>query len=298
MKNRLSLLILLIFGVSAVFAQRAPVGGAVKTVTVVTEPSAFVWVDNYKRGLTGKDGKLAVKIGAASKQIRVRAVGFKEATAALTPASRGEIKLALTPTTDSAELIFQKAETWRETAKTEADKRKIEEQYKNAIKLRPKYPEAYVGLARLYLEAFKDTAEAMEAIKQARKLRPGYAEASTVEGRILREDADDEGAITAFQRAIKEAGGYQPEALTGLALLYREQEEFELAIKSMKIAIAQLYDSEPVLYYELGEIYYRQQNYPEAIKAYEKYAAVAPTPSDAASVRSIIEQIKKEMRGQ
>jgi tetratricopeptide (TPR) repeat protein len=125
----------------------------------------------------------------------------------------------LTKTTDEAELAFQAAERM-----LTSDRQAAAELYRKAIKLRPKYPEAYLALARV-LSDMQNLEEALTAIKQARKQRLGYAEASAVEGRIYKEMGEEEKAIASFKRAITEGKGFQPEALTGLGLFYKEKAE-------------------------------------------------------------------------
>jgi tetratricopeptide (TPR) repeat protein len=274
----------------------APVVSAQRTITVSTEPNAAIWVDDVKRGVTDTAGKLAgVKLSATSRVLRVRAEGFKQATINLTSASKGIVRVNLAVTGDTAELLFQKAEALREKSGAgEEDRNKAVDLYEQAIKIRPKFPEAYLGLARVYFD-LKDTDSAMQQVVKARRDRPVFPEISAVEGRIYHTDIDDENAIKAYTRAVKEGRGYQPEAHTGLGLIYQEQEKYDEAIKEFKIAVSQLFDTEPVLYQLLGELYEKTRNYKEAIKVYEQYLKAAPNSVEATAIRSMMEQLKKEM---
>src|SRR5215203_6508073 len=86
------------------------------SLTITTEPNAIVWIDEIRRGTTDASGKLSLtKVSSGRHSVRVRANGFKEATAALLPARRSLV-VKLTPTTDQAEIVFQQAETAREKA--------------------------------------------------------------------------------------------------------------------------------------------------------------------------------------
>jgi len=292
-----TLVIIFIFSFSAP-AQKKPVAkpaAAQRTITVSTEPNATVWVDDVKRGVTDANGKLAgVKLSATSKSLRVRANGFKESKTNLTPSARGIVKVKLIVTGDNAELLFQKAETLRESTVDEAERQKAVDLYKQALNLRPKFPEAHLGLARVYFD-LKDTESAMAEIAAARRDRPVYPEASAVEGRIHHEDADDDDAVRSYNRAVKEGRGYQPEAHTGLGIIYREQEKYDEAIKEFKLALSQLFDTEPVLYQLLGDLYEKMRNFKEAIKTYEQYLKAAPKSKDASAVESMIVQLKKEL---
>ena len=286
---------LLLLGAST-SAQRTP-RPATPALTVTSEPNAIIWLDEIRRGTTDATGKLALsKISSGRHTLRVRANGFKEVTVPLLPARRS-IAVKLLRTTDPAELAFQKAETAREQAKTDDAQRQAVELYREALKLRPAYPAARVGLARVLL-ALNEYTAALAEIEAARNGRRAYPEASAVEGRILREAAFDDKAIASFRRAIREGGGVQPEAHVGLARLLEEKGQPEEAIAEYQTALAQLSESEPVIYQLLGAAYERQRKYKEALAAYEKYLALAPNGSLAPALRSIIEQLRRDASGQ
>ncbi len=292
-------LIALIALANAVFAQRSTRTAAPpsRTLTITTEPKAIVWIDEIRRGVTDASGKLSVKnVSPARHSLRVRANGFKEATVSILP-GRSSATVKLVRTTDAAELAFQEAETTREQAKDDEARQKAVEAYRRALKLRPSFPAARVGLARVLLD-LNEYKEALAEIAAARRSRPIYPEASAVEGRINREAAFDEEAIKSFRRAIREARGFQPEAHVGLARLLEEKGQFTEAIAEYQKALDQLQDSEPVIYQLLGAAYERQQKYKEAIAAYEKYLMLAPNGSLAPAVRSIIDQLKRDAEGE
>jgi tetratricopeptide (TPR) repeat protein len=259
-------------------------------------------------GTTDESGKLTFKmISGGAKKLRVRCDGFKEITQNLLPAQK-EVKVVLTKTTDEAEIAFQQAGTL-----ASIDREKAVEMYKKAVSLRPKYPEAYLEMARVLTDA-GNIEEGLKAIKQARKLRPLYAEASAVEGRILKSNGDDEAAIAAFKRSITEGKGFQPEAHTGLGLFYREKAEgfgasgdfdnekqyYILAAAEMKKAIAQLSGAPDAItiYQLLGDSYERVKMYKEAIAVYEEFLRIFPDVNEVTAVQSFITQIKKQMSEQ
>lgn len=268
-----------------------------KGVTVTTEPNAIIWVDEVRRGVADSSGKLTlVNVKPGRHSLRVRASGFKEATTVLTTA-RKEVPVKLLRSTDAAELAFQQAEAAREKAKDDESSRQAIELYRKALKLRPVFPAAHVGLARVYFDS-NSPKEALAEIEIARRQRLGYAEASAVEGRIYRELALDDEAIGSFRRAIQEGKGFQPEAHVGLARLLEEKGQYAEAIAEFRKAIDQLADTEPVIYQLLGAAYERVSNYKEAVAAYEKYLELAPTGSLAPAIRSIIDQLKRDAAGQ
>lgn len=290
-------LCILLSGASDAAAQRKKTSAtsvAAKGIVVQTEPEATIWLDEVRRGVTDASGQLTIEtITAGRHTLRVRASGFKERTLPLLPAQRGQIKVALVKTTDRAELLFQQAEGARESAKDDEARKAAAEIYSNALKVRPLYAAARVGLARVLLDLNQYT-DALEQIALARRARPVYPEASAVEGRIQRMAAFIDEAVTSFRRSIREARGFQPEAHTGLALIFEERGKNEEAVEEFRAAIAQLSDTEPVLYQLLGAVYEKMEKYKEAVEAYEKYLQLAPEGSLAPAVRSIIDQLRRQ----
>ena len=290
-------ILLLFFAAHFAIAQRRtnnPVSGAARTLTILAEPNAIVWVDEIRRGATDAAGKLAmVKVSSGAHTLRVRASGFKEVTMPIPPSQRGEIKVRLVRTNDEAELAFQQAETARETAKDDESRQKAADLYHRAIQLRQSFPAAHVGLARVLMD-LNDTNGALAEIDAARRSRAIYPEASAVEGRIYREAAQTDEAIGSFNRAIRESRGFQPEAHVGLGRVYEDKGEYELAAREFQIAISQLSDTEPIIYQLLGAAYEKSGKNKEAVVAYENYLRLAPNGSLAPAVRSILDQLREQ----
>ena len=265
-----------------------------RTLVVRTEPHAIIWLDEVRRGRTDASGQLTLAgVPAGRRALRVRASGFRERVVPVLPAQRGAVTVALTRTTDQAELLFQQAEEARERARDEAARRAAAELYRRALRARPRYAEARLGLARTLYDLHQYH-EALEEIAAARAARPAYAEASAVEGRTLREIGDMDAAIEAYRRALREARNHQPEAHTGLAIVLEERGQYEEAAASYTRALAQLADSEPILYQRLGAVYERMERYREAVAAYDKFLQLAPNSQMAEAVRSIIDQLRRE----
>lgn len=276
-----------------------------RAITVVAQPRSSIWLDGVLYGKTGNDGKLAIRtVSPGPHVIRVRCDGFHEKTQPLSALQKGDVVLQLVKTTDPAELAFQEAERL-----TTVDREKSAEAYRKAVKLRPAYPEAVLGLARVLSDA-GDLENASKAITSARKLRPGYAEASAVEGRILKDLNEEDKAIATFKRAITEGKGFQPEALTGLGIIYKEKAEgsggsgdfeqestsYTEAAKYFRSAINQLSGAPDslIVYQLLGLIYERQKKFDEAIALYEEFLGLYPDSPEVTAFRSFIEQIRKQ----
>ena len=290
----------LLFGLSPSVQSQFPKTTARSTtpaLVITTEPNAIVWIDEIRRGKTDASGKLSVpKVLARRHTVRVRASGFKESTTVL-PLGQHTVTVKLVTTTDKAELLFQQAEAAREEARNDADKEAAADLYREAIKLRPRYPAAQVGLARLLMD-LNQFEKAHAAIDAARASQPNYAEASAIEGRIFREAAFENEAIKSFRRSIREGNGFQPEAHVGLARVLEEKGQLADAAAEFEKAIAQLSDSEPVIYQMLGATYEKLEKPKEAVAAYEKYLELAPNGSYAAALRSILTQLKREAAGE
>lgn len=273
-----------------------------RTITVVTEPKAFVWVDGVRRGETDENGKLLVKpLMNGTRKLIVRADGFREVAKTITATQKGTVKITLIETNDQAELVFQEAEKV-----LSEDKNKAAELYEKAIRLRPKYEAAYIGLARA-LSSLGNHDEALKVISKARRVRPSFPEASAVEGRIYKSLGEYDKAIDSFDRAIKEGKGFQPEAHTGLALLFKEEAEsaraendiddekyfYEESAKSFEKAIEQLSATEPVVYLFLGKIYEDMGDKKKAIAVYKRFLRDMPDHGEVPAVESFIVQLNK-----
>ena len=276
-------------------AAKTPAATAARAVTVRTEPRAGVWLDGLRRGTTDESGQLVINHVAPGRHtLRVRAAGFAERSLPLLPAQRGTVEVKLTPTTDEAELAFQQAEDAREgVVRPGAERPDPAALYRRALELRPRFPAAHVGLARVLLGRDQYD-EALEQIKEARLDRPVYPEASAVEGRILRATADYEAALEAYRRAVREGRGVQPEAYAGMGIVYEEQGKYDEAVAAFNKAIAQLQDTEPALYQLLGAAYEKLERWRDAVNAYEKYLQLAPEGRLAPAVRSIIDQLRQQ----
>src|SRR5262245_57927944 len=200
-------LMLVVWSSSSLSAQkraaRSPSPVPASSLTIKTEPKAIVWIDEIRRGVTDDSGTLVLsKISAGRHTLRVRATGFKEITTPLLP--RGTQVVRLVRTTDEAELKFQRAEEAREKAGGNEARQEAVELYRQALKLRPAFPAAHVGLARLLMD-LNEGQKALAEIEAARRSRAVYPEASAVEGRIYREMAFTDEAVRSFQRAFRES---------------------------------------------------------------------------------------------
>ena len=199
--------------------QAANNASSARTLIVIAEPNAIVWLDEIRRGTTDQAGKLALsRISSGQHSLRVRAAGFKEMTVPVLAAQQGEIRVRVLRTTDEAELTFQQAETARETARDDEARQRAADLYRQTLKLRAAFPAAHVGLARVLLD-LNDTNGALAEIEGARRYRPNYPEASAVEGRIYRETGQTDEAIAQF---VKATASNRKRTLASVAFMKRK----------------------------------------------------------------------------
>jgi tetratricopeptide (TPR) repeat protein len=280
----------------------------IRSVAITTEPAATVWINDIRYGATGEDGKLTVRlIGATRANLRVRAYGFKDATQPIAPAAK-QLTVTLTKTTDEAELAFQDAERL-----TAIDRPRAAEAYRKALKLRPNYPEANLGLARTLAER-GSIEDAFKAVNAALKQRPAYAEAAAVKARLLKDTGEEAKAIAEFKRSITLGRGVQAEANTGLGMLYQEradnafgagealaaEQDYAEAAKYFSAAIKQLGTSPDAgtVYQLMGRILEQQRKYTEAIALYQQFLKLSPDAIEAPAIQSFITQLQKQLAEQ
>jgi tetratricopeptide (TPR) repeat protein len=266
------------------------------SLTVKTLPGAIIWVDSLRYGLVPESGELAIKnLSLGMHTVRARLKGKREITQAikLSADSENSIQLSLSAPADKAELSFQTAEELREQRKhAEAIK-----EYRNAIKLRPRgYPSARLGLARSLLASEKYD-EAVAEARRAMREKPGrYPEAHIVIANTKRTQGFYDDAIAGYRNALAQARDFSPEAHTGLAITYQDRNLSEEAIKHFHKAIAQANDTEPIIYFLLGSALEREYRNKEAVEVYEKFLELDPNNNQASAVRSVIKQLKREIR--
>ena len=265
------------------------------SLLIKATPETVIWVDILRYGKVPESGELTINnLRAGSHTIRARLKGKREITESVAIAANTPQTIQLTFTTpaDKAELSFQAAEELRERGK-HGDAIK---EYRNAIKLRPGYTQARLAIARS-MQVTDQYDEAFAHLRQAMREKPGpFPEAHTIFGNLKRSQGFTDDALKSYQTAIAQSKGSHPEPYTGLALIHQDRNRPEEAIKYFRLALAQANDTEPVLYFLIGNVLEREYRFKEAVAVYEKYLLLDPRGTQAPSVRSIIKQLKKEIR--
>jgi protein O-GlcNAc transferase len=252
-------------------------------------------VDVLRYGKAPASGELTIhNLRPGAHTIRARLSGKRDVTQTvmLSAGAPQTIQLPFTAPADKADLHFQAGEALRERGK-HAD---AIAEYRLAIKLRPTHTPARLAIARS-MQVTDQYDEAYTHLRQAMRGKPGpFPEAHTIFGNLKRAQGFSDDAQRSYLTAITQAKGGYPEPYTGLALIQQDRNLPEEAIKSFRMALAQANDTEPVLYFLLGNVLEREYRFKEAVEVYEKYLQLDPRGTQAPSVRSIIRQLKKEIR--
>lgn len=266
------------------------------SLLIKTSPDTVIWVDSLRYGLIPENGELSVKnLSAGAHTIRARLKGKREVMhkIILTADAQQSFQIGFPAPADKAELAFQSAEELREKGK-HADAIKA---YRAALKLHPGgFPAARVGLARSLMSTEEYAEAVAEARRAAREKGGVFPEAYTVIANTKRTQGFYDDAIANYNTALAQARGVSPEAHTGIALAYQDRNRPLDAIKHFRMGIAQANNTEPIIYFLLGSALEREYLTKEAVEAYEKYLELDPKGSQASSVRSVVKQLKREIR--
>src|SRR2546423_2377818 len=272
--------------------------GALKVIT--GQAGSVVFINEVRHGATSDKGELDLpRVRAGSYAVRVRSVGFVDwkGSVIITANVSRTLKVKQSPATDEATLHYQKGDAQRERGK---NKEAVEE-YRQALALRPNFPEAHIAMARSLIalqdfqEAEKQTSAALKAAGRT------LAEAQTVLANMRRHQGLVEESIAEYKKAIRLAQGNAFEAHIGLAIALNEMNDPKLIdeiAKEYRIGILQDMETEPVLYYQLGEILEKAGRNKEAVAAYRNYLRLDPEGEYASAAESIIERLKDENNDQ
>jgi tetratricopeptide (TPR) repeat protein len=146
--------------------------------------------------------------------------------------------------------------------------------FRQAIAIKPDYPEAYYNLG-IALSRQGKTDDAAAAYRKAASLRPDYGEAYENLGALLCDKVRDyPGAIAAFREAIKLQSD-NPQAHFGLANSLTQQGDLEEAIASYRQAIA-LRPGYADAHNNLGRVLEAQRKPAEAMAEYREAIRLQP----------------------
>ena len=152
--------------------------------------------------------------------------------------------------------------------------------YKQAIKIKPDYAEAYSNMGN----ALKDKGEldaAIDNYKQAIKIKPDYAEAYSNMGNVLKEKGELNAAIDSYKQAIKIKPDYV-KAYYNMGVVLKSKGELDASIDSYKQAI-KIKPDYAEAYYNMGNVLKEKGELNAAIDSYKQAIKIKPDYAEAYS---------------
>jgi tetratricopeptide (TPR) repeat protein len=163
--------------------------------------------------------------------------------------------------------------------------------FREAIRLRPDYAEAYCNLG-IALDGQSKPAEAVIALREAIRLKPDYADAHFALGkalaRLVRPDDDIQARFDEVVREYREAIRLEPGdgyCYYRLGKALRSRGDFEEAIAAFHDAFRCGY-TEEIVYYGLSDAEHAQRYATQAQSAYRE--AVRLKPADVAAHKNLL----------
>lgn len=169
------------------------------------------------------------------------------------------------------------------------------EKLNEAVRLYPRFAEAYAELGALYLKT-GELDKAAETLSRALQLNERNPTAQLNYGIVLLNQRKMFEAEKALEKAVlADDKAATPHMYLGIALLGLNYPEY--AEKEFLIAIS-LKDDEKMAqaHRYLGGIYWKKGNYRQAIKELEKYLELSPKASDAQKVSETIKQLSEKIK--
>ncbi len=156
--------------------------------------------------------------------------------------------------------------------------RAASEHYNQALALRPRFPEAYLGLAQAQ-HAQGDPNSALATVNQGLEQRPAYAEALLFKGKLLQQLGRPGEALIAYDRSIAADSSFA-ETHYRRGVLRIERDQIDGAISDLRQAI-KLNSNFPEAYYWLGRAYHAQGRLEPALEAFERAISYNPAYAEA-----------------
>ena len=203
------------------------------------------------------------------------------------PNARLNARIAAVP--DKARKEFTKARELWEEAK---DPQSIVDHLKKAIKLYPRFPDAYVLLATVYIQQSKP-ADAKSALDQAIEIDPRLPEARFTLGNLQNSEKNYADAEKSLTEGLK-LDGESPQGHYELAKTYwamgRWQDAEPHAMKA-----AALQPAMAPVHVILGNIALRKRDPQTALKEFQQYLRLDPKGPMAGGAQSMVDKIQQAL---
>ena len=154
------------------------------------------------------------------------------------------------------------------------------EVYQKAIELNPKNDMAYNNMGIAY-ESNNEHIKAIQSYQKAIKLNPKYSDAYYNLGIVYGKEDEYDKAIEVYQRAI-ELNPKNDKAYNNIGVIYKNKEEYDKAIEAHQKAI-ELNPKNDKAIINIGNIYYIKEECDKAIEVYQKVIELNPK-NDAAYI--------------
>lgn len=162
--------------------------------------------------------------------------------------------------------------------------------YSNAIKYRPRYPDAFFNLGNLYIDQDK-TVKAIAAFKTAINLKNDHVGAWMNHALLLEKSGNRDAAITVIREAKSHIPN-EPSVHFNLANMLGQKDEFVEAEKHFLIAL-KLKPNSAEIYGNLGVLYHRWGKHEQAGVYYRKALKLDP---QSENVHENLKKLKRTTR--
>jgi tetratricopeptide (TPR) repeat protein len=165
------------------------------------------------------------------------------------------------------------------------------ENFEAVLKDNPDFAEGYYNIGMAYLKK-GDLDGAMTQMARAIELKPDFIQAYFGLGQVYIEKGQKDKATEIFQQAIDIAPN-EARTYVNLGIFYFTINEDDLALE----ALLKAKDIDPSLaqiYYQLGLVYTRKGELDKTLESFEKFLELAPQAPEAATVKTLLEELKKK----
>ena len=280
-------------------AQETAVQGVVIDEAGKPVKDARLTLVDPERGLkfvlkTDKDGKfIKVGIPPTTYKVTVESEGFLtlESVARIRFGVRENLEIKLKKplsVPDKDEDMAMGSDLFRAGKYDEAVER-----FKKVVEKYPSNYEGYFNLGLSYLMK-KEADSAVAALEKAVEINPQSVESLFALGQGYYAKGESEKALESFTRAI-ELNPESPLAHYNLGLVFYKLGKNEEALAAFEKSIV-LKPDNATAHYQAGLAAIRLQSFDKALKFFEEFLRLEPNAPEAAQVKTMIEELKKQIK--
>jgi len=165
------------------------------------------------------------------------------------------------------------------------------ENFESVLKDNPDFAEGYYNIGMAYLKK-GDLENAIAHMAKTIGLKPEFIQAYFGLGQVYMEKGEKDKATD----MLKQAADIAPDdasTYVNLGILYFTNNEDSLALEAL-LKAKDIDPSLPQTYYQLGLVYTRMGELDKTIESFEKFLDLAPQAPEAATVKTLLEELKKK----